>query len=136
MGDCIDIARNKRKRKRGSRRLNQETSGNPLGQLMTYLAYKGLKSGVNLVKQEESYTTQTCPECGHRYKPSGRMYVCKNTDCDFVGIRDSVGAANIKNKHENGGKMVPGAIVPPSHAKYLRPVKTLAGYRHEGQTAG
>ena len=123
VGDCIDIARNKRKEKKGSRRSNQMNSGNPLGQLITYLQYKGRKHGVSLVKQEESYTSQTCPQCGHRHKPAGRMYICKNPDCDFIGIRDIVGGANIKNKHENKGKMVPGVIIPPARAKYLRVVK-------------
>ncbi len=124
VGDCIDMARNKRKTKKGSRRCNQMNSGNPLGQLVTYLAYKGQRKGVKLKRQEESYTTQTCPKCGHRHKPSGRMYVCKNRECDFVGIRDIVGSANIKNKHENGGIIVIGKVLPPAHAKYLRPVKT------------
>jgi len=124
VGDCIDMARNKRKTKKGSRRCNQMNSGNPLGQLVTYLAYKGQRKGVKLKRQEESYTTQTCPKCGHRHKPSGRMYVCRNENCRFVGIRDLVGAANIMNKHANGGIIVAGKSLPPPHAKYLRVVKT------------
>lgn len=124
VGDCIDMARNKRKTKKGSRRCNQMNSGNPLGQLVEYLGYKGQKKGVKLKRQEESYTTQTCPKCGHRHKPSGRNYQCKNPDCDFIGVRDLVGSANIKNKHENGGTIAIGKIIPPSGAKYLRPVKT------------
>jgi putative transposase len=52
------------------------------------------------------------------------MYVCKNPDCDFVGIRDLVGATNIKNKHEHGREIVIGAVLPPAQAKYLRVVKT------------
>jgi putative transposase len=123
-GDCINLSKSARKKKKGSRRSNQMNSGNPLGQLVTYLKYKGAARGVKTVRQEESYTTQTCPKCGHRHKPSGRMYVCRNPDCDFIGIRDLVGAANIKNKHENSGKMVQDAVIPPSQAKYLRPVKT------------
>lgn len=120
IGDCVDMARNKRKEKKGSRRSNQANSGNPLGILASYLVYKGQRKGVMLKRQEESYTTQTCPKCGHRYKPSGRVYDCKNEGCDFVGIRDLVGAANIKNKHHNGGDIVVGMQLPPSHAKYLR----------------
>lgn len=42
--------------------------------------------------------------------------------CDFVGIRDNVGAANILNKHYNG-KIVADTLLPPSNVKYLRPVK-------------
>jgi putative transposase len=122
VGDCVNMARNKRKEKKGSRRSNQMNSGNPLGQLVDYLGYKGQRKGVSLKRQEESYTTQTCPKCGHRHKPSGRMYVCRN--CDFIGIRDLVGGANIKNKHDNGGIIVIGKVLPPSSAKYLRVVKT------------
>ncbi|WP_372759314.1 RNA-guided endonuclease InsQ/TnpB family protein [Litorivivens sp.] len=123
VGDCIDMARNKRKETKGSRRLNQENSGNPLGQLISLLKYKGARNGVEIHKQNESYTTQTCPKCGHRYKPSGRMYICRKDTCDFIGIRDIVGASNIGNKFQNGGKIVPSALVPPLKAKYLRVIK-------------
>ena len=47
----------------------------------------------------------------------------KPVHCDFVGIRDNVGAANILNKHLNGGKIVAGTLLPPNNVKYLRPVK-------------
>ena len=123
VGDCIDMPRNKRKAKKGSRRLNQENSGNPLGQLLSLLKYKGARNGVDIHKQNESYTTQTCPKCGHRYKPSGRMYICRSNTCDFIGIRDIVGSSNIGNKFQNGGKIVPGALIPPLKAKYLRVIK-------------
>jgi putative transposase len=121
-GDCINMSKNARKKKKGSRRCNQMNSANPLGQLITYLKYKGKNKGVKLKKQEESYTSQTCPKDGYRHKPSGRNYQCKNPECDFIGIRDLVGAANIKNKYENG-KIIANRILPPEKAKYLRPVK-------------
>ncbi len=124
LGDCFKIAHKAKQKKKGSKRSNQMNSANPLGQLETYLIYKGKKRGVKIKRQEESFTTQSCPKCGHRHKPSGRMYVCKNPDCDFVGIRDLVGAANIKSKHENNGKLVPNSVIPTAQAKYLRPVKT------------
>lgn len=108
--------------KKGSRRTNQMNSGNPLPQLLEYIKYKGKVRGVKLEKISEEYTTQTCPKCGHRHKPSGRIYQCKNPDCDFIGIRDSVGAANIKNKFEND-TIKPNHILPPDKAKYRRPVK-------------
>jgi putative transposase len=122
VGDCVNLSNNARKNKKGSRRSNQMNSGNPLSQLLTYATYKGKARGVAVVKQEEAYTSQTCPKCGHRHKPSGRIYQCKNTECDFIGIRDIVGAANIKNKYENT-TIKPGHILPPVMAKYRRPVK-------------
>jgi hypothetical protein len=96
---------------------------NPLGQLLIYLKYKGKFQGVKLEKIGEQYTTQSCPKCGHRHKPSGRNYQCKNPECDFIGVRDLVGAANIKNKFENGS-FISNYLLPPLVAKYLRPVKT------------
>lgn len=122
VGDCINMSKNARKHKKGSRRSNQMNSGNPLAQLLQYIKYKGKIKGVKLEKISEEYTTQTCPKCGHRHKPSGRIYQCKNPDCDFIGVRDIVGAANIKNKYENE-TIHPNHVLPPDKAKYRRPVK-------------
>ena len=122
VGDCVNMSKNARKRKKGSRRSNQMNSGNPLAKLLQYVKYKGKIKGVKLVKITEDYTTQTCPKCGHRHKPSGRIYQCRNPECDFVGIRDIVGAANIKNKYENE-TIKPSRVLPPLVAKYRRPVK-------------
>jgi putative transposase len=97
-------------------------SGNPLAQLLNYLRYKGKQAGVSIKKISEEYTSQTCPKCGHRHKPSGRIYQYKNPDCDFVGIRDLVGAANIKNEDENE-TIKANHVLPPDKAKYRRPVK-------------
>lgn len=120
VGDVADIARNSRKNKKGSRRTNQMNSGNPLGKVFDYLIYKGRLKGVLLKKEPEHYTTQTCPVCCTRYKPTGRVYKCRH--CGFVGVRDNVGTANILNKHLHG-KIVAGAIIPPEGIKYHRPVK-------------
>lgn len=122
VGDCINMSKDARKKKKGSRRSNQMNSNNPLGQLLTYLKYKGKFQGVKLEKIGEQYTTQSCPKCGHRHKPSGRNYQCKNRECDFIGVRDLVGSANIKNKFENG-RIEKGYLLPPLVAKYRRPVK-------------
>lgn len=123
VGDCINMSKNARKRNKGSSRSNQMNSNNPLGQLLEYVKYKGKQRGVKLEKEPEQYTTQTCPKCGHRHKPSGRIYQCKNPECDFMGIRDLVGAANILNKSENG-LILSNYRLPPDMAKYRRPVKT------------
>lgn len=122
VGDCINMSKNARKKKKGSKRSNQMNSNNPLGQLITYLKYKGKFQGVKLNKIGEQYTTQSCPKCGHKHKPSGRNYQCKNPECDFIGVRDLVGEANIKNKFENG-RIERNYLLPPLVAKYRRPVK-------------
>ena len=54
----------------------------------------------------EHYTSQTCPNCGNRRKPKGRLYHCKA--CGWKGDRDAVGAANILTK----GKQLTDAIKP------------------------
>lgn len=123
VGDIANIAKNKRKTKKGSRRSNQENSNSPIGKLYEYLNYKGKLRGVELIKINEAYTSQTCPVCGHRHKPTGRIYRCRNTACDFIGVRDEVGAANILNKHLNNGTIQPNEILPSGQVKYLRPVK-------------
>ena len=122
VGDCINMSKHARKKKKGSRRSNQMNSGNPLGQLLTYLRYKGKEKGVEIALINEAYTSQTCPKCGHRHKPSGRIYRCTNSECDFIGIRDIVGASNILNKYLNE-TIKANQILVPEKAKYRRPVK-------------
>jgi len=136
VGDVADISRNKHKTRKGSRRSNQENSGNPLGQLYNYLEYKGALRGVRLVKLDEAYTSQTCPHCSHRRKPVGRIYRCTNPECGFVGVRDEVGAANILNKYLHGGKMIPGIILPTGKVKYHRPVRLHAARPGVGRLTG
>ena len=43
-----------------------------------------------------TYTSQTCPSCGDKHKPSNREYKCK---CGFTYHRDGVGAINIRQKY-------------------------------------
>ena len=123
VGDITEMSRHSRKRKKGSRRTNQMNSGNPLGQLYSYLSYKGKLKGIVLKKQNEAYTSQTCPVCGHRHKPTGRIYKCRNPNCVYVGIRDNVGATNQLNKYLHDGKMETNTCIPPTEVKYRRPVK-------------
>jgi putative transposase len=89
VGDITEISRGKRRKI--SRRTNQENSNNPLGQFKQYLGYKLKRIGCAIETQDEAYTTQTCPVCGRRHKPAGRLYRCP---CGFQGVRDEVGAVN------------------------------------------
>jgi putative transposase len=72
---------------------NQKISLWPHGKLRSYIAYKALMLGMETLLEDEHHTTQTCPNCGSRKKPSGRIYSCGQ--CGFVGHRDVVGASNI-----------------------------------------
>jgi putative transposase len=75
---------------------NQKISLWPHGKLRSYIAYKALIQGMATVLENEAYTSQTCPGCGNRRKPKGRVYRCSR--CGFVGHRDVVGASNILSR--------------------------------------
>src|SRR6185369_10635709 len=95
VGDIAEI--NKGKSKKSSRRLNQEMGMLSLGLLVVYLNYKLARVGISLDKKSEENTTKTCPACGHKQKPRGRIYKCTNAEFNFVGVRDEVGAFNQRN---------------------------------------
>lgn len=66
------------------------------GKIYNMLEQKCDYVNINLVKQEESYTSQSCPNCGHKYKPNDRNYNCSN--CSYSFHRDSIGSINIYRK--------------------------------------
>ncbi len=117
VGDITEINRSKKGKR--SKQLNQELGQLELGKLVQYLSYKGKLRGIELKTESERYTSQTCPACGAKHKPSGRRYVC---DCGYTGVRDEVGAANLLNRHLNG-KIVPNTVIPTGHIRYLRPAR-------------
>lgn len=97
------------------KKTNQKVSGWEHGKLRQYITYKAARAGIAVVLQDERYTSQTCPVCGHRKKPNGRIYRC--TACGGVFHRDVVGAVNILSAHLHGE---PGHVEPPI-PKYRRP---------------
>jgi len=106
VGDVEGIQRNTSKRKKNSpgkkqrtRLQNQRLSQWPFGLLLLMLTYKLGALGIELVKTDEAYTTQTCPVCGRRKKVSGRIYKCY---CGYEMHRDIHGAGNILAKHKYG----------------------------------
>jgi len=89
----------------------------PHGRMRRYITYKAEAAGIKVPEPEdESYSTQTCPRCGHRYKPTGRIYRCPA--CGFVAHRDVVGSVNILSHYLYGQV---GHIIPPSRVKYRQP---------------
>ncbi len=84
-----------KRRKKGKRRLKQ-VKRNSLWEAPTQvklLEQKLEEYGATLHEVSEKYSSQTCPSCGARRKPHGRLYRCKK--CGWTGDRDGVGAANI-----------------------------------------
>lgn len=124
VGDVEGIQRNTSsrkktpKRKRRSRKHNQRMSQWPFGKLIGYLRYKLAEQGIELEVVNESFTTQTCPVCSRRKKPSGRMYRCS---CGYELHRDLHGARNILSLSKYG-EIIQGEIAMPKKTMYLRPV--------------
>jgi len=102
---------------------NQKLHQWSFGSIRHKLTYKAERLGMRVVVQEESYTSRTCPVCGHRRKsaPSGRVFGCTNRTCRWQGHRDGVGAVNIRAKYrgEFGGRHVVGAMAPPTGCGYV-----------------
>ena len=106
---------------------NQENHSWAYNKITWMLGYKCLRAGLKMELQEESYTSQTCPRCFHRHKPSGRNYICK--ECGFVGHRDIVGATNIRSKYLGGfGSQVVAAMAPAFGVRYRPNIKVACGF--------
>lgn len=108
IGDVRNIRKNK---DQGATR-NQQLHQALYGKTRWNLEYKAMWYGMDIILQDESYTSQTCPVCGHRYHPKGRKYLCSK--CGFVYDRDGIGAINIMAKYRGDfGNPVVGGMAPP-----------------------
>jgi putative transposase len=113
IGDVRDVGDGKRLHRNQQQKVSQWSHGT----MRRYVGYKAEAAGITVVDTvNEAYTSQTCPHCGHRTKPTGRVYTCHV--CGFRGVRDVVGAANILSRHCCGEV---GRVVPPTTTMYLRP---------------
>ena len=95
-----------------SKYTNQKLRDWCYGLLMLQLENKLSRYGIELVKVSEAYSSQTCPHCGHRHKPTGRNYECQ---CGYRQHRDVVGAMNILNFNEKDVQ-----LEKYNNLKYLR----------------
>lgn len=89
-GDVRGIEQHTRRKQRASRSTRQQLSQWDRGKHENLLRHK---TGVAVEHLDESYSSQTCPACLTRNRPSGRRYRCR--DCGFTCHRDAVGAINI-----------------------------------------
>ena len=113
IGDIKHIRRSINYGKRANQKLHQWA----FSQIREMITYKAKAVGISVDTQDEAYTSQTCPSCGHRKKPSRRTYHC--SQCKWKGHRDIVGASNILTKYQ--GLLfnpVVGAVVSPTGVRF------------------
>jgi putative transposase len=109
---------------------NQKTSQWTHGKIRQYVEYKAAAEGITVKLEDEAYTTQTCPACGQRHKPRGRVYRCRS--CGIQVHRDVVGAVNILSRFTHGE---PGKIPAPGNVKHRIPhnLRVMRRCRDTGQ---
>jgi putative transposase len=116
IGDVRNVADKTKEKKRLKRPERQKIANWSHGTIRRYLGYKAEAAGISVHDRvPEHHTSQTCPSCGHRHKPRGRVFQCPA--CGFVFPRDGVGCANILSRELHGEL----AKVRPTTAKYRRP---------------
>jgi putative transposase len=113
IGDVRDIADKTDKGKHHNQRMSTWTHG----RIRAYITYKAEYAGMKVVLVDEHHTTQSCPTCGQRTKPKGRVYTC--LACGFRGHRDAVGAANILSRQLHGQLCKIPATEPMYRYPYL-----------------
>ena len=107
IGDLTGIRENIDYGKRANQKLHQWA----FGKVIELITYKAKALGIKVELIDEAYTSQTCPKCGNRKKPTTRNYTCK---CGFQYHRDGVGAINIREKYlDRLGDPVVAAMAPP-----------------------
>ena len=105
-----------RQRAKYSKKLNQKIHQWSYARLQSMICYKAELAGLHVKFVSEKYTSQTCPQCGNRNKPTNRNYRCSH--CDFEYHRDGVGAINIWNKVSPIQIGVVGAMASPIGVRF------------------
>jgi putative transposase len=116
----IGDVRSIRKRIDYGKKVNQKLHQWVHGQTRQMLSYKAQRLGMDTPLQDEAYTSQTCPACGKRHKPKGRVYRCS---CGFHFHRDGVGGINIRAKYLSLSCSVVGVMASPIGKRYYPHVR-------------
>ena len=64
-------------------------------ELRTFLEYKGIKEGIEVIAINPAYTSQTCNCCLHLGLRSNKSFKCTNSRCDWTGDADLNGSKMI-----------------------------------------
>ncbi len=64
-------------------------------QLRTFLEYKGLINGVEVIPVSPRYSSQTCHACMHLGLRSGKRFKCTNSGCGWHGDADENASYNL-----------------------------------------
>ena len=65
-------------------------------QLRTFLDYKGVKEGVEVIAIPPAYTSQTCHRCLHIGLRTNKQFKCANKGCGWIEDADFNGAKMIE----------------------------------------
>ena len=116
--DTIVIGKLKgiRKRARFTKKSNQKVHQWAFARLQFMICYKAELAGLKVKFVSEAYTSQTCPSCGNRKKPTNRNYHCNH--CGFQYHRDGVGAINLWTKVSGSNNPVVGVMASPIGVRF------------------
>lgn len=113
IGDVRDLREGVDYGSKANQRIHQMVTG----RVRWLITYKAERLGMEVVLQDEAYTSQECPCCGQRHRPKGRVYRCSS--CGFLFHRDGVGAINIRRKYLGlGPSPVVGAMASPTGVRW------------------
>ena len=88
-----DIKNLKAEKGKMNKRARKKINRIPYGLFRFALEHKALQEGIKVVAIDPKYTSQTCPRCGNKRKPSKYNYFrCK---CGFEANRDRTASMNI-----------------------------------------
>ncbi len=83
--------------KRG-RNMNRRLSSWVKGVIRERIDFKSLALGVNVIKVNSAYTSQSCPICSYTVKENRMFDKFKCGSCGYENHSDIVGAINVKNR--------------------------------------
>ncbi len=92
---------------------NQRMAQWEYGKDIDYLTHKSEQARIESFTGSERGTSSQCPVCGHKHKPTSRVWKCRK--CGFKGHRDIVGSVNMHRLAYDKPVTFPRSVT------YLRP---------------